>query len=418
MNKVIAAFFLLSISIHVTGQIKNTTIAGLAGAPVRASIAINPKDIQLSTAAAGNIVYYSTNGGETWQKSAAVFKEGSNAVLVSDSKGNLYYLLQATEGGVNRIWCYTSDDGGQQWDGGNAINAESTKDQVNPNVSLTDKNDLYVTYTQFDKFGNADPNCLSTIQLTKSSNGKKWDKSMELSQTPGNCIDDRNTAIGPMAIESPDGKEYCIWSNQSKIFMDRSFDGRQWLTNDIAIARQSESCDEEVAGSKRCFTPPVFVVDRNKNGSRGTLYITWSDLLQHDTDVWFLRSHNYGDNWSSLLKVNEDIPDVHQYNPWMTIDHATGYIYILYFARNGDEDTDVYLAHSVDGGSNFKNIKISETPFKSNNNAGVSGYITVNKGVIVAAWTRWDNGKASLLTATVKQEELVPVNSAKPVGKK
>ncbi|WP_333819727.1 sialidase family protein [Ohtaekwangia sp.] len=417
MNKPTAAFIFCLLYTQAAAQVKNITIGVIEGLNARASIAASQRDNKIQAAAIGNIVYFSADGGNTWQKSSITFKEGSNAILASDSKGGVYYLLQATEGGVNRIWCYTSDDGGQHWDEGNAINAASAKDQINPNVTFDDKNNLYVTYTQFDKYTSADPNCLSTIQLVQSSNGRKWGEPRELSQTPGNCNDDQNTALGPMAAISPDGKEYCIWANQSKIFLDRSFNGKQWLTNDIAIARLSERCKGE-QGANRCFTAPVFLIDKNKKGSHGSLYMTWSDWLQDDRDVWFLRSHNFGDNWSTLQKVNEDVQGIHQYNPWMAVDHTTGYIYILYFAQNKEDGIDVYLAHSIDGGNTFKNTKISESSFKTNNPTAASCYISAHKGLITAAWTRYDSDKGTLLTATLKQEELIPAGSAKPVSKR
>ena len=54
-----------------------------------------------------------------------------------------------------------------------------------------------------------------------------------------------------------------------------------------------------------------------------------------------------------------------QFFTWMTVDQATGFIYIVFYDRreHPNEMTDVYLAVSRDGGETFENMKISESPF-------------------------------------------------------
>jgi len=51
----------------------------------------------------------------------------------------------------------------------------------------------------------------------------------------------------------------------------------------------------------------------------------------------------------------------------MDVDPITGYIYIVFYDRRNDlhdkNETEVYLAYSKDGGENFTNLKISESPF-------------------------------------------------------
>jgi hypothetical protein len=350
-------------------------------------------------------VYYSIDGGAAWERSNTTFPAGTHSTLIADSKGGLYFFLQTVDGGINKIITYTSADGGKSWSEGVPVNAASAKDQVAPSVTLDDKNNIYLTYTQFDKYTSSDANCLSHVQLTTSSSGKKWSTPLELSQTPGNCIDDHNTVAGSMAVVSSDGKEYCTWSNQSKIYLDRSFNGKIWLTNDIAIIRQSEGCDENVTAGKRCATVPVISTDRSKSPYKGSLYLVWSDWMRSDQDVLFVRSHNFGDNWTSLLKIN-DVEAGHQFNPWLSVDQTTGYVYILYFNRNDEGMTDIYLSYSMDGGSSFKNVKVSESAFKTEGVANVSCHITAGKGIIVSAWTRIDEGKKSILATVIKHEDL------------
>jgi hypothetical protein len=404
MYKVFATLLVLLNVVYSTAQVKNTQIVDAENSG-NVSIAFNSKNSQYLTAALGNSIYYSIDGGATWERSAATFPAGEHSALIADTKGDLYYFLQTTEGGVHKIISYTSGDGGKSWSEGVPVNAESTKDQVAPSVTLDDKNNIYLTYTQFDKYTSSDANCLSHVQLTTSSSGKKWSNPQELSQTPGNCTDDHNTVAGSMAVVSFDGKEYCTWSNQNKIYLDRSFNGKIWLTNDIAIIRQSEGCDENVTGGKRCATVPVISTDRSKGSYKGSLYLVWSDWMRSDQDVLFVRSHNFGDNWTSLLKIN-DVEAGHQYSPWLAVDQTTGYIYILYFNRNEEGMTDIYMSYSADGGSSFKNVKVSESAFKTESASNVSCHIAAGKGTIVSAWTRIEQGKTTVLTTVIKHDDL------------
>ena len=407
MHKVSTTLLILLNVVCSIAQVKNTRIIETEN-PGNVSIAFNAKNSQNVTAALGNVVYYSIDGGAAWERSATTFPTGAQSTLIADSKGDLYFFLQSTEGGTSKIISYTSGDGGKSWSEGVPVHAASAKDQVAPSVTLDDKNNIYLTYTQFDKYSSSDASCLSHVQLTTSSSGKKWSTPLELSQTPGNCIDDHNTVAGSMAVVSSDGKEYCTWSNQNKIYLDRSFNGKIWLTNDIAIIRQSEGCDDHLAGGKRCATVPVISTDRSKSPYKGSLYLVWSDWMRSDQDVLFVRSHNFGDNWTSLLKIN-DVEAGHQYNPWLAVDQTTGYVYILYFNRNEEGMTDVYLSYSIDGGSSFKNVKVSESTFKTEGAANVSCHITAGKGTIVTAWTRIDQGKTSILTSVIKHEDLAKI---------
>jgi len=49
----------------------------------------------------------------------------------------------------------------------------------------------------------------------------------------------------------------------------------------------------------------------------------------------------------------------------MDIDQTNGNLYFVFYDRRTytDNQTDVYMAISTDGGTNFSNVKISESPF-------------------------------------------------------
>ena len=100
---------------------------------------------------------------------------------------------------------------------------------------------------------------------------------------------------------------------------------------------------------------------------------------------------------------------------------------MVYYDRRAYDDnrTDVYLAYSLDGANHFKEVKISEQPFipVHANLAGNYIGISASKGLIAAIWTRYDDGKPSVMSAVFGQEEVfnednLPrlVHSKKPGG--
>ncbi len=344
-----------------------------------ASITINKKNPNnIIAASSSNNFYYTVDGGVTWQTVKVNSPDGAvaNPVLISDDKGNIYSFhlsVPTAEGAKNaksmdQILCHISRDGGKTWEAGAPIGVNS-KQQYRPRATVDSKDNVWVAWTQFDTFDSEDENCQSNILLSSSANGKKWSKPIQISQTPGNCKDDDNSAEGAMPAIGVDGKAFVTWSNQDKIFLDRSFSGGGlWLTNDIGCRSNSHGgWDMKVPGYDRCNGMPVLMINQSKSAAQGTLYLVWADQRngENDTDIWFMRSTNFGDNWTSPMKLGDDKNKRHQYSPWMTMDQSTGFIYVVYFDRGNYEDnqTDVYLAYSTDSGSSFKNVKISETPF-------------------------------------------------------
>ena len=242
----------------------------------------------------------------------------------------------------------------------------------------------------------------------------KWSDPIELSQTPGNCIDNDFTAEGAVPAVSDAGKIFVAWSNQNYIFMDRSYDGGStWLTNDIAVTNQFGGWDIPVPGHDRANGMPILVCNNSSTQAYGHLYIVWADTRNgaDNTDVWFISSADNGDHWTPAVRVNNDDTRRHQYLPWMTVDQSTGYIYVVYYDRRSYDDTrtDVYLAWSTNGGRSFNETKISETPFTPEESSFFGDYTNISaaNGVIVPVWARMDGGKTSVWTAVIKHEDLI-----------
>jgi hypothetical protein len=387
------------------------------------SIAVNPRNpLNIVAASVLNNIYFTKDGGATWNKREIKSSFGvyGDPALIADGSGTFYFfhLSDPTHGKggydsekLDRIVVQRSDDGGDTWDDGTSIGFNHPKDQDKHWPAIDSKGNLVLTWTQFDSYGSKDSACHSNIMLSTSRNGSKWSEPIVISQTPGNCLDNDSTVMGAMPTVLFDGKTFVAWAVNEKIYLDRSYDGNLWLSNDIAVIQQKGGWDLKIPGHDRCNGLPVFTTDRSKTGFRGYLYMLWSDQIngENDTDVWFSRSTNFGDNWSTPINVSS-VKKNHQYLPWMTVDQSNGNIYIMYYDRSNYDDlnTDVFLAWSTDGGASFKNTKISETPFIPSEQTFFGDYtnISAHKGVITPIWTRMDNGKTSVWTSVIKHADL------------
>jgi len=429
MMRVLFICFLM-VSFGATGQFKNIKLAEQVDGvypPLEPSIAINKKNPK--NIVAGVVLdraIYTNDSGATWAETKLESPYGvyGDPAVISDAKGDFYFFHLAdpskqgrsNEEWLDRIVCQKSTDGGKTWSTGESIGNNPPKDQdkewpaVHPR-----KQYIYTTWTQFDKYGLEDPNCHSNIMFSKSTNaGKKWSTPVQINQNPGDCIDDDNTAEGAVPAVDDAGRVYVAWANHGNIYFDRSFDGgTTWLTNDLLITKQEGGWAMDIPGIMRSNGMPVLMIDNSKGRLRGSLYLVWADQRNgtDDTDIWFMRSTNQGDMWTQPMRINQDGPGKHQFFPWIAVDQGTGYIYIVYYDRRAYDDlrTDVYMAYSTDGGSEFKEIKISESPFIPTETKFFGDYnnIDAHKGVITPIWTRMDNGRTSVWTSVIIDTELL-----------
>jgi hypothetical protein len=402
------------------------------------SIAINPKHPgNIVAASVLNNIYVSKDTGSTWQqiKVESPFGVYGDPSLIADGHGNFYFfhLSDPTHGKggyetekLDRIVVQQSEDGGLTWSDGESIGFNHPKDQDKQWPAIDQKGNLYLTWTQFDKYGDTSPDCMSVILFSKSKNGKKWSDPIQLSQLPGDCIDNDNTAEGALPAVDATGRVYAAWANHEKIYFDRSYDGGDmWLSNDILVADQPGGWDLKIPGHDRCNGMPVLMTNTSKTTARGSIYLTWADQRNgaNDTDIWFVRSNNGGDNWTNPLRINTDGKGKHQYLPWMAVDQMTGFFYVLFYDRRNydDNNTDVYLAVSMDNGNTFRNVKISEKPFIPTETSFFGDYLNISahNGIIAAIWTRMDNGTTSVLTSVFNQKDLEKILgvNVKPLDK-
>ncbi len=395
--------------------------------PNEPSIIISRKNTNNILAGSNIDNYYtSTDGGYTWNKAYITSNYGvwGDPSLNVDTNGNFYFFHLSnpqTGNWIDRIVCQKIENWNFTTDSYAGLNG--TKMQDKPwSVVNYNTNEIYLTWTQFDDYGTNNPNDSSVILFSKSTDGgTTWSQPKKISKFAGNCMDSDSTTEGAVPAIGQNGEIYVAWAYANKIYFNKSLDdGTTWLNQETFVCNQIGGWDYTIPGINRCNGLPVTVTDLSNSPYRGTIYINFTDQRNgtNNTDVWLVKSTDGGATWSQPQKVNNDTSQTHQFLSWITIDQITGYIYIIFYDRRNytDNNTDVYLAMSKDGGNSFENIKINETSFNPNASVFFGDYINISayNNVIRPIWTQLNNDQLSILTAIVDTSDfIVGINQPK-----
>ena len=356
--------------------------------------------------------YYSHDYGKTWQRQTLISPYGvwGDPVIELDNKGHFYFfhLSNPPQGNwIDRIVCQKSMDGGKTWTEGTYTGLNGTKAQ-DKHWSCFDKKKkiMYLTWTQFDKYGSVQLTDKSNILFSKSTDfGETWSKAKRINRVSGGCIDDDNTTEGAVPAVGPKGQVYVAWAGPNGLTFNKSEDqGESWLNEETFIDSMPGGWDLDVPGIYRANGLPITKCDLSTAQTNGTIYVNWTDQRNglDDTDVWLAKSTDEGETWSKPIRVNDDLPGKHQFFTWMDIDQTNGYLYFVFYDRRNytDNMTDVYLAISKDGGKTFENKKISDSPFEPSATVFFGDYtnIRAHNGMVRPIWTRADGRFLSLWT--------------------
>jgi len=396
--------------------------------PEEPSIIINPKNTDHMVGGANiDNVYYSTDGGYTWTTDVLTSTYGvwGDPVLIVDTAGAYYFLhlSNPSQGSwIDRIVCQKQEGIGEPWNNGTYMGLNPPKEQ-DKQWAIVDvnNNNIYVTWTQFDSYGSSCPDDYSNIMFSRTyDGGETWSEAMIINEVPGDCIDDDNTVEGAVPALGPNGELYVVWAGPEGLVFDRSLDqGDTWLDEDIYVGPFPEGWAYDIPGISRCNGLPITKCDLSGGPHHGTIYVNWSDQRNgaDDTDVWLCKSTDGGNTWSEAVRVNDDPPGKQQFFTWMDVDQATGYLWFVFYDRRNYENnnTDVYMAVSRDGGETFVNFRVSESPFLPYSSVFFGDYTNVSayNDVVRPIWARLEGSDLSIWTAIV-EPDLVGVGEEIP----
>jgi hypothetical protein len=415
-------FFLVAQSDFPNIQLKNTGVTNVLNGISEPSIAIDPKNPSIM--AAGSIMnayYYSTDAGLTWKSYSLSSKYGvwGDPVLMFDTTGRVYYFhlsnySKATW--IDRIVCQSAPNVNAKFNTGTFPKPNGTKAQDKHWVVLDPKtNDIFMTWTQFDAYDSREPLDSSRIMFSKSTDqGKTWSDPMRISKYAGDCQDGDYTVEGAVPAVGPNGEIYVTWTGPKGLVFQRSLDrGKTWLDEEQLLHVHHGGWEMTIPGMYRANGLPILQCDLSNGANRGNLYLNWCDQKNgyNNTDSWLSVSEDGGKTWSEPRKVNQDTTVSHQFFTWMVVDQTSGYLYFVYYDRrnHNDNQTDVYLTVSRDGGKTFTDHHISQKSFLPDQEIFFGDYLNIAavNGTIRPIWPRMDDGKTSLWIALIQEEALI-----------
>ena len=388
--------------------------------PEEVSVAINPVN-PLNVAASANVryAYVSGDGGVTWKERLLPPGTWGDPSLAFDGLGNLYYCHLTNYGMIgvpgarfiDRLGVHRSSDGGYTWRDSVIVGFNPPRQQDKDYIAadLTNspgRNSLYLAWTQFDALESRAPADSSRILFSRSTDGgASWMSPVRVSERAGDCIDSSNTVEGAVPAVGPDGEVYLSWGGPRGIMFSKSIDGGVTWGKNVFVDSLPGGWDQRISGIYRCNGMPVTACDISNSPDRGTIYVCWSDVRfgRGNTRIFLRRSTDGGGTWQAAVQVNTDRTAREHFFPWMTVDPLTGVVHVIYYDRRGTDGdgTDVYVAHSSDGGETFADFKVSASSFTPDSTVFFGDYtgIAARDGRVYPVWMRLDNGVTSIWTA-------------------
>ncbi len=392
----------------LTAQFTNIQIGGPLSnwAPNEPSICINPNNPNEIIVGANMDNYYiSIDGGQTWQHEILESPYGVNCdpVIITDQSNNFYYFHLVPD--LSRVVCHKKNGILSPWSEGTFTAYDENKD-VDKEWAVYDpvSGNIYVTWSRFDVYGSPNPQDSTFIYISKSADGGlTWSEQKLISNAGGNAQGGLMSVHGSCPATGPDGEVYVTWWDPAGLMFDKSTDeGETWLETDINVTGFPIAWIYTIPGIELGVSFPVIACDRSNGPNHGTIYINWADKRSgsSNSDIWLVKSTDNGLTWAEPMMVNDGPAGRHQFFNHMTIDQVTGKIYIVFYDRRNytDQNTDVYVAISDDGGESFTNHKISNNPFFPYYSVFFGHYIGISAhdDHVFATWMRMDSGELSL----------------------
>jgi len=411
-------------------QYQIVTIDNQTYMPNEPSIYINPANpAQIVAGSNINNLYVSNDTGKTWQISTlrSSFGVYGDPVVYADEYGNFYFChLSATKGKkfphwIDRIVVQKSQDGGTTFSDGcyAGLNGDREQDKhwiIKDQHSLLHKDNIYLSWTEFDKYESKDSGDFSRIRFARSVDGaQSFENAITISDTVGDCLDDDNTLEGATPAVGANGEVYLAWSGHGKIYFDKSLDGGITWGKDKIIATQADGWALNFNYIYRSNGLPFLVADHSRGKYKNRLYLVWGENhADKGGEVKIQFSDDGGETWSAAKSVNSEGKG-DQFFPHVAIDQTDGTVYIVFYDRRHSPSNlmmDVYVAMSEDGGITFLNKRITSNSFMPPGKAvffGDYNGISAHNGIVRPIWTGTDESLGSRIniqTALLSKEML------------
>lgn len=424
------------------------------------SIAVNPLNPKILIGSAVDYrdtnstwVYVSTDGGKTWTDKNLgrpypkwTASNDPSVGFGADGTGYMVYggftnTPTATSSGENGIFLAKTTDNGLNWKAhipiiihtGQQTLDSSFEDKyyIWPDNSASSKyfGDLYVPWKRMSPRDSA-----TQIIISKSTDkGETWSVPVNVSDRLTGSTED--TTFGqswPLAVTGLNGEVYVVWNYGPKhsVGFAKSTDGAKTFSsprliqtyNIFGIAKEigPNVFNHTVKGKIRAESYPSMVCDLTSGTRKGYLYLTWAaDAIPN---VYFSRSTNGGDTWSSPVIVHSDTTN-DQFWQWLAIDITNGDLAVMYLDSRDDPKNILvatYVSYSSDGGLTWIDRRVADVsgdlrlnPFSNNSFAGDYSGCAFHNGIIYPSWVDMRNAVNNIYNSDVFTA-FININSPEP----
>lgn len=368
-------------------------------------IATNPTDPLNSICAFVYNRFYYTLDGTNWINITVTPYMSADPFVCYDSLGNAYYISYS--GQNEKI--SKSTNKGLNWQTYTLYNNANLD---KPSIIAVQSggpfsNYVYATWQSIQ-------GSYFIINFSRSTNGGvDWSNPQQVNVMHPYCP---WLAVGPNGSISG-GNVYCSYNGFSSdsilILIRRSTDAGNTFLNEIIAA------EFYAPGNPNCSNNPLIksctvqanyflqmAADNSYGPNRGNLYIIYGGRTTglDSADIFFIRSTNYGLNWSAQRKINDDNTNTDQWMPSIAVDNKTGKIFITWYDSRTDPQnnlqTKLYGSLSTDGGNSFStNLPISTISFNPQNIVsyfGWGGYMGHYNGISAignTSYVSWTDGR-------------------------
>jgi hypothetical protein len=337
----------------------------------------------------GTGVYWSLDGGVNWTgfDNPPFGSNSGDPVSVIGADGRMYenYITNSYGQGVA-----VSTNNGVNWN--NYTVAPNPGQVADKNHYMVDKTPTspYVnrSYCAWTDFGGATD---GEVVLRYSTNfGQTWSSNINVSGTLtplGSAF-----AQGNNIQTGPNGELYVIYAiydaqwtdGEDAIGFSKSTDGGVTWTHLRAYNQVNFGIRGNLSSKNgiRVSSFPSMAVDRSGGPNNGTIYITWPQRANvtpagNSPDIVLIKSTDGGATWTAPVRVNDDPLNnsKDQYYSWCTVDQVTGQLMLIFYDSRDvpNNQAEVFMATSVNGGTTFTNFKVSDQPHTPQPISGLAG---------------------------------------------
>ena len=274
---------------------------------------------------------------------------------------------------------------------------------------------------------------IKPIAVSYTSNGGvSWSTAQNINNPPSPYT----TSQGCDVRVGPGGTVYVTWRDHGsspytgvRVGLGKSTNGGvNWTVTDQAFAMNGVRSASFGSYGIRVPDFPRIDIDKTRWSESGWIYIVTNEYnlapAGSDADVILNASSDGGATWPASLRkrVNQDPMNNGklQFFPAIRVDEGGGVNIVYYDNRNTAADSaEIYVARSVDGGTTWEEILVSDHRFRPRAISGLAGgyagdYIGITSGnnKVWPVWTDNSTGTYQLWTAAL---ELGPSVSHTPL---